>query len=102
MFAEFDIAQYISRAVIVVPIILGVTEVFKTFLPTKYAPLISLGLGIGVAFMISPAVLVGHNIVAGVIYGLSASGLYSGARTIINPTPPQEESKKERDDIDAV
>jgi len=62
-----------------VPIIVGVVSVLKTIgLPSKWAPLISLILGLGVAVLVETTLPV--RILGGLLIGLSASGLYSGAK----------------------
>lgn len=73
-----------------IPVVLGLIEVLKTLgLPSKYAPLASVILGIAIAFLSGGVTTV--TTLAGITYGLSASGLYSGAKTII-PTKPSEET----------
>lgn len=62
-----------------VPIVIGVVSVFKGVgLPSKWAPIISLVLGLGVSFLVGGPLLT--VILAGLIVGLSASGLYSGSK----------------------
>lgn len=63
---------------VVVALVLGVVQVFKSFgLPSKYAPLVSILLGVlatlGLAYF-EPTVRV---IFTGLAIGLSASGLFS-------------------------
>jgi hypothetical protein len=73
----------LTSAVAIVPIIVALVQVAKMVgLPNKYAPLVSIGAGVLIGF------LFGHEgndmsqtILSGVIYGLSASGLYSGIKT---------------------
>lgn len=62
-----------------VPVILGVVSVLKGVgLPSKWAPLVSLVLGLGVAFLVGGTLLT--IVLAGLTVGLSASGLYSGSK----------------------
>jgi hypothetical protein len=62
-----------------IPIIVGVVSVLKTVgVPSKWAPLISLVLGLGVAVLVETSLPI--RILGGLIIGLSASGLYSGAK----------------------
>jgi hypothetical protein len=73
----------LTSAVAIVPIIVALVQVAKMVgLPSKFSPLVSLGAGVLISF------LFGHDsgdmsqtILSGVVYGLSASGLYSGIKT---------------------
>ena len=47
----------------------------------KWSPLISLGVGIGLGFLVGTDHSIQNILLSGVIYGLSASGLYSGVQT---------------------
>ena len=63
-----------------VPIVVGLVQVAKKAgLASKYAPVISVVLGIAGVWVLQ------NNIewISGVIIGLSASGLYSGGKTVI-------------------
>lgn len=65
---------------IAVPIIIALVSVLKTAgLPTHLAPLVSLILGIITFYFIGDDT-VAINVFNGIIAGLSASGLYSGAK----------------------
>lgn len=64
-----------------VPIIVGLVELYKLYLPKKYAQLVALFLGVlgGLFFTnldIPMAVL------SGIVIGLTASGLYSQSKNI--------------------
>lgn len=65
-----------------VPLTIGLVEVFKTVgLPSRFAGLVSLLLGVGLALLVVP---VGTSVIlAGIAIGLMASGLYSGTRAIV-------------------
>lgn len=78
-FVNYDI----TGAVAVVPIILAIVQALKMVgLPNKYSPIASIGLGILVGFVFRhEAADLSQTILAGVTYGLSASGLYSGVKT---------------------
>jgi len=66
-----------------IAIIIGLVQISKEVgLPAKYASLLALLLGIGAAFLV-PAATVGATIIAGVVLGLAASGLYSGGKNAI-------------------
>lgn len=73
-----------ATQVVLVPVVIGVVEGLKrTGLPSRFAFGVSVLLGIGGAF-IFPANNIGLTILAGVIIGLSASGLYSGGKSLVN------------------
>ena len=68
-----------------VPIILAVVQLFKMVgnggFMKKYAPFLSIGTGITVALLTGWDELPLHeNILSGILYGLSASGLYSATK----------------------
>jgi hypothetical protein len=69
-----------------VPLIIGVIAVFKTAgLPSRLAPLLSLILGIGSVFLLPYSYGIGVQVLIGIGTGLSASGLYSGAKATVTP-----------------
>ena len=81
---EVQLIENVSiGAVAVVPIILALIQAFKMIgLPSKYAPIASIGLGIVVGFIFRHDTQdLSQTILAGVLYGLSASGLFSGIKT---------------------
>lgn len=63
-----------------IPIAVALVEVAKrTGLPTRFAPLLAVVLGL------LGTVALGHfDIINGVVVGLSAAGLYSGVKTTLN------------------
>ena len=80
-----------SYSIFLIPIVLGITQVIKQFLPQAYldkgVPLISLLTGIA-----SSIAVIGINrqaVVIGVIIGLSASGLWSTAVSPFKKPPVQ-------------
>lgn len=66
---------------IYIPVILAVVSAVKGLgLNAKYSPFLSIALGIAFSFFslgFTPA-----SVLAGIVTGLSASGLYSGGKTI--------------------
>lgn len=68
---------------ILIPIIVGINEVFKYLgVEDKYIPVISLLVGIAFGvFALSPAD-VGEGIINGLYLGLSSVGLYSGVKNV--------------------
>ena len=77
-------AEVVSNAA-AVPIIVAVTQLFKMVgngdFMRKFAPFISIGVGITVALLTGWDDLPLHqNLLSGILYGLSASGLYSATK----------------------
>lgn len=70
--------------VALVPIIMGVVQVFKQIgLPKRFSPLLALLLGIaGGIFYVCPTDIK-SGIMVGIVLGLSATGLYSGSKNMI-------------------
>lgn len=69
---------------ILVPVVVGVVQVIKTVgMPSKYAPLTSLILGVAGALFFIGGGVTGMNALQGVIVGLTASGLWSGVKATI-------------------
>ena len=60
-----------------IPAIIAVVEAIKKAgLPSKFAPLTSIAFGVGFGFISS-------DIITGLLFGLAASGIYSGFKTLI-------------------
>jgi hypothetical protein len=74
-----------ANAILLIPIILGITEIVKRLLSesvaTKWAPIISLIIAIVSAVMVIGVTR--QALVAGVVMGLSASGLWSSLKSAI-------------------
>lgn len=67
-----------------VPVIIGVSEVAKRVgFPTKYIPVLNLGLGVVAGFIYVAPGNPQEAALVGIALGLSASGLYSGAKNVI-------------------
>lgn len=67
-----------------VPIILSIVQVIKMtgWIDAKYAPIVSIVVGILVAFLLGQDTnSISGNILSGILFGLAASGLYSGVET---------------------
>ena len=70
-------------AVAVIPIIIAIIQALKLtgWVKDKFAPLISIGLGVIIGFIANhDSADLSNTILTGVTYGLSASGLYSGIK----------------------
>lgn len=75
-----DIEVY---GVVLVPTILGLVEVSKRVgLPDKWSPILSVILGLFAGILLLFPEDIRQGIVVGLALGLSATGLYSGAKNI--------------------
>lgn len=74
-----DFSSALENSFWVVPLVVAIVQVFKmTGVSGKWSPLISLAVGVGLGFLVSEDHSLQYILLSGVIYGLSASGLYSG------------------------
>jgi len=65
-----------------VPIIVAITQLFKFWVPDKFIPFVSLGVGVVISFLMANDQRDFSAVVlAGILFGLAASGLYSGVKT---------------------
>jgi hypothetical protein len=75
-----------------VPIVVAITQLFKMLSPKmeKFAPFISLGLGVLISFITTANATgsIGGTILSGILYGLSASGLYSATKSTAHAITP--------------
>lgn len=73
--------EFSPLVVAVIALIPGLVEVVKTLgLQTKYAPVVSLVMGIGLVSL--TGVVWQGAIIQGIVAGLAASGLYGGAKKV--------------------
>lgn len=83
-----DFTALFAVSAFLVPITVGVVSVFKEIgLPTRFAGLFSLLAGIGLEFLAinfvnSPSSTA--TALLGICVGLSAAGLYSGSKALVN------------------
>lgn len=81
----FSLTDYLTKSLVVVPIILGIVQAIKmTAIPERYSAIISIVIGILIAFITANGTYWGYSIMGGLIYGLSASGLYSGTKAVMD------------------
>lgn len=81
-----DLTELLAAMGVLVPIVLGLTEAVKRAIPRnvdRWAPGISIALGVGAAFIFPPNMVPVNEIGAGILSGLAASGLYSGTKTAV-------------------
>jgi hypothetical protein len=78
--------------VVLVGVVLGLVQVVKLAgMDSRFAPILSIVLGIAVEALASPLPFNARQMVlTGLAIGLSAAGLYSGTKTVISsgPTTP--------------
>lgn len=72
--------NYVFSSAVIIPVITALVQAIKSVgLRDKWAPLVSIGLGALIAVVLRPDnEEIAHAVFTGIIYGLSASGLYSG------------------------
>jgi len=64
-----------------IPVLIGVNEVWKTLgLANRWVPLASILVGVAISFAVPGIESVFQAVVGGLVVGLSAVGLFSGAR----------------------
>ena len=65
-----------------IPIIVGVVSALKMAgLPSKWAPVVSIVLGMGIALLVEDTTTL--RILGGLVIGLTSSGLYSGTKAVL-------------------
>lgn len=64
-----------------IPIIMVLVSVSKTWVDSKWSPLVALGISLIASFFLVPGGEVTENITEGILMALTASGLYSGGKT---------------------
>ncbi len=69
--------------VLIVPLIIGLVAVAKkSGVPTKALPLLSLAVGLVIGVLYASNGDIKQGVLVGAMLGLSASGLYSGAKKV--------------------
>lgn len=89
---NFNIDFISANAIVIVPIVIALVQAIKLTgkVPDHFSPLISIIIGILVGFLAdhdNPEL--STTLLSGVVYGLMASGLYSGIRTTMNARQQQ-------------
>jgi hypothetical protein len=81
---NIDLDIISASSLVVVPIIIAVVQAIKLtgWVSDKFAPIVSIGIGIIIGFIANHNLAdISANLLSGVMYGLMASGLYSGVKT---------------------
>ncbi|MGE5417079.1 MAG: hypothetical protein ACM3UZ_10000 [Acidobacteriota bacterium] len=73
-------------AVVIIPVINGLAEVMKRAgLPNKFVPLLAVVMGLAAGiFLRDMGEPIAPAIIEGLVMGLSAVGMYSGTRNVLN------------------
>ena len=94
---NFDLDIITANSLVIVPIVIAVVQALKLmpWFKDHYAPLVSIAIGIVVGFLADHNDDLGGTILSGVIYGLIASGLYSGVKTTMVAQARMKAQKKQ-------
>lgn len=96
---NLDLSAVTTNAIIIVPIVIALVQAIKLtgWIPDHFSPLLAIAVGIIIGF------LGDHNnddltltILSGAIYGLIASGLYSGVKTTMLAHQQMEQEKQDK------
>jgi len=68
---------------LIVTAVTGLTEVVKRIgLPSRFAPLTAITIGLAISFLNRGALPIDVVIMTGIVAGLSSAGLYSGVKAV--------------------
>jgi hypothetical protein len=89
-----------------IPIVVAIVQVFKMtgWIKDKYAPFVAIGAGIIVSFLMAHDTNdMSANVLSGILFGLAASGLYSGIKTSahaiqMDRVKQQQQEQKQKDE----
>lgn len=81
-----SLIQLSPLSLALVPIVMGLVSISKGYMDARYSPLLALVLGIAGSFLI-PEATWQMTTLAGLVIGLMAAGVYSGAKATFAPTP---------------
>jgi uncharacterized membrane protein (DUF441 family) len=98
---NFDLSAITTNAIVIVPIVLAIVQAIKLtgFVKDHFAPLVSIGVGILIGWLGGPDdATLSSLLLSGAIYGLMASGLYSGVKTTMLARSRQKAEQAKKDD----
>lgn len=79
-----NLFNFTPIAIAAIPVALGLVEVAKQAgLPSRFAPIMSIVIGIGLLFLTGQTWQL--NVIQGIIVGLAACGLWSGPKALFAP-----------------
>ena len=80
---EQSIVELSGMGLTLVPVVVALTSIIKAWVSdNRLAPVVSIVLGVAGSVFLIPAELT-TSIITGIIIGLTASGAYSGAKTVV-------------------
>ena len=85
---NFDMDLVTSNAIVAVPIVVAIVESVKLtgWVRDYYIPFVSIAVGMIISFLSNSSPDLSANLLSGVVFGLMASGLYSGVKTTMFAT----------------
>ncbi|MCM1990771.1 holin [Oceanirhabdus seepicola] len=89
--------EFTYQGIALIPVVTILVDIIKrTGVSSKFLPLISLGIGIifGIIFVSNGDIK--NGILAGVVIGISASGLYSNGKEVMKGVRSIQESRKNK------
>jgi uncharacterized membrane protein (DUF441 family) len=96
---NFDLDFITNNAIVLVPIVIALTQAVKLtgWIQDHFSPLLAIGIGIIVSFLGDYKDLdLSTILLSGAIYGLIASGLYSGVKTTMIAHARMKEQKQQQ------
>lgn len=70
--------------VAIVPLVVGLSEILKRFgLNIKFVPIVNLVMGLAIGILLLNPTNIRAGMIQGLFIGLSASGLYSGVKNVM-------------------
>lgn len=101
MYNNEVIQNFALSAAATVPIVIAVTQAIKMsgFVKDKYAPFVSIIVGIIISVLLVHDFMsdISGTILSGILFGLSASGLYSGVQTTTRAIKMQQLEKEKKE-----
>jgi hypothetical protein len=96
---NLDLSVITTNAIVIVPIVIAIVQAIKLtgWIPDHFSPLLAIAIGVIIGFLGDH-----HNndlsltILSGAVYGLMASGLYSGVKVTMEAHQQMKEQKKQQ------
>ncbi|WBW95793.1 holin [Oceanirhabdus sp. W0125-5] len=87
--------EFTYEGIALIPIVTILVNIIKgTGVPTKFLPLISLCIGVVFGILFVGNGDIKNGVLAGIVIGISASGLYSNGREVVNGVRSMRRSRK--------
>ena len=96
---NLDLSVITTNAIVIVPIVIAIVQAIKLtgWIPDHFSPLLAIGVGVIIGFLGDHD---NHDltltILSGAVYGLMASGLYSGVKTTMVAHQQMKEQRKQK------